>query len=65
MYGIYQSYNNIVKELKQIKEKCINEGVSKKEAFTSYINENYVKDQIVNTKNGILTTLKSALKNVS
>jgi archaellum component FlaF (FlaF/FlaG flagellin family) len=62
VYQIYISYNNIVKELKQIREKCIKEGVSQQEAFVEHVSENYMSDKLKTIKNNILTTLKKQLE---
>lgn len=63
--NIYKSYNNIVKELKEIKDKCVKEGMSTKEAFTSHINNNYVNTEIKKARDGVINTLKTSLKNIS
>lgn len=60
LYKIYISYNDIVKELRQIRHKCIKEGG---ETFTSKISDNYTNDGIKQVKKGILSALNGALKN--
>lgn len=62
VYQIYTAYDNLVKELKQIKEKCIKEGVSQQEAFTEHVNENYLSNKLKNIKNSVLDTLKKQLE---
>lgn len=65
VYQIYISYTNIVKELKQIKEKCISTGVSKKEAFIDHLSKNSSKNKISDVKDGVLGFLKKQLKETS
>ena len=65
VYQIYLSYNNIVKELKQIREKCIKEGVSQQEAFVEHVSENYMSDKLKTIKNNVLTTLKKQLEEIN
>ena len=55
-YKIYQAYTDIVKELKQIKDKCIS-----KEPLVSHISENYTNKAVFDIKEGVLNTLKKAL----
>lgn len=64
-YKIYVSYMDIVKELAMIREKCIKEGVSTKEALTSHISENYTSDTVKEVRDKVLSTLKSALEKAS
>lgn len=56
-YKIYQAYSDIVKELKQIKDKC----VSTKEPLVSHISENYTNKTVFDMKESLLETLKKAL----
>lgn len=65
VYQIYISYTNIVKELKQIKEKCISSGVSKKEAFIDHLSKNSSEKKVSNLKEGLLGFLKKQLKETS
>jgi hypothetical protein len=46
MYSLYGAYNNIVKELKLIKEKCVKESSS--ENFKSYIKDKNPIDEKIN-----------------
>jgi len=62
VYQIYMAYEKLVKELKQIREKCIKEGVSQQEAFIDHIEDNYVSGKIKKLKETVLTTLKSQLE---
>lgn len=55
-YKIYQAYMDIVKELRQIKEKCIS-----KEPLVSHISENYTNKTATTIKDSLLNTLKNAL----
>lgn len=55
-YKIYQSYMDIVKELKQIKDKCVS-----KEPLVSYVSENYTNTTASGIKDSLLNTLKNAL----
>lgn len=64
-YQFYNSYVNIVKELKEIKEKCIKEGMSEREAFVEHISENYVSDKVKEVRNGVLKNLQEALAKTS
>jgi hypothetical protein len=64
-YQFYNSYVNIVKELKEIKDKCIKEGISEREAFVEHISENYVSDKVKEVRNGVLKNLKEALAKTS
>ena len=57
-YKIYQAYMDIVKELKQIKDKCVS--VSK-EPLVSYVSENYTNKTASGIKESIVDALKKAL----
>lgn len=46
VYSLYNAYNNIVKELRSIKEKCVKEAAS--EDFKSYLDKNNPIDQKIN-----------------
>ncbi len=65
VYQIYIAYHNIVKELKQIKDKCIKTGVSKKEAFRDYIGEQKPGKQLETIKNSVLSYLNSKVAETS
>jgi cell division protein FtsL len=65
VYKIYKSYIDIVKELQMIREKCIKEGISSKEALTSHISENYTSDAVKSAKDSVLSALKLALDKAS
>ena len=65
VYKIYIAYDNIVKELREIRTKCVTEGVSKKEAFVSHISENYMKDSVKTARDNVLVSLKTALAKVA
>lgn len=65
VYKIYLSYMNIVQELKEIREKCVKEGVSQKEAFVSHISENYMKESAKSAKENVLKALKLALEKMA
>lgn len=64
-YQFYTTYNNIVAELKEIKNKCIKEGISEKEAFIEHVSENYVSDKVKQIRNNVLDNLKAALEKTS
>lgn len=55
-YKIYQAYTDIVKELKQIKDKCVS-----KEPLVSYVSENYTNKTASGIKDTLIDTLKKAL----
>lgn len=55
-YKIYQSYMDIVQELKQIKDKCVS-----KEPLVSYVSENYTNKTASGIKDSLINTLKNAL----
>ena len=57
-YKIYIAYTDIVKELKQIKDKCV---TGTKEPLISYISENYTSNAANSIKNSLIDTLKKAL----
>ena len=57
-YKIYIAYTDIVKELKQIKDKCVS---TTKEPLNSYVSDNYVNKTAVGIKNSVIETLKNAL----
>jgi hypothetical protein len=57
-YKIYIAYTDIVKELKQIKDKCVS---GTKEPLVSYVSENYAKTTANSIKNTLIETLKNAL----
>lgn len=57
-YKIYIAYTDIVKELKQIKDKCV---TGTKEPLVSYISENYTSNAANSIKNSLIDTLKKAL----
>jgi hypothetical protein len=57
-YKIYIAYTDIVKELKQIKDKCVS---GTKEPLVSYVSENYATKTAVGIKNSVIETLKNAL----
>jgi hypothetical protein len=57
-YKIYIAYTDIVKELKQIKDKCVS---TTKEPLVSYVSDNYVNKTAVGIKNSLIETLKNAL----
>jgi cell division protein FtsL len=55
-YKIYQAYTDIVKELKQIKDKCVS-----KEPLVNHISENYTNKAIFDVKESLLETLHRSL----
>ena len=57
-YKIYIAYTDIVKELKQIKDKCVS---GSKEPLVSYVSDNYTNKTAVGIKNSLIDTLKNAL----
>lgn len=59
LYKIYGSYTDIVKELRQIKQKCVKEGTS--DTLSNYVSENYTNDTMNNIRNSALSTLKGAV----
>lgn len=59
LYKIYISYTDIVKELKQIKQKCVKEGTS--DNLTNHVSDNYTSDNVNNIRNSVLSTLKDAV----
>lgn len=59
LYKIYVSYTNIVKELKEIRHKCVKEGASSN--LTNHVSENYAGDSVDNIRNSVLSTLKGAV----
>ena len=65
VYQIYIAYNNIVKELKQIKDKCITSGISKKEAFRDYIDKNTPENKLIDIKNSVLSFLNNKVTEMS
>lgn len=62
-YQFYISYMNIVKELKEIKNKCIKEGVSEKEAFVEHVSESFMTDKVKQIRDKVLQNLKDTLEN--
>lgn len=62
VYSIYQAYNNIVKELKQIREKCVTQGISQKEGMIDYISENMVSENAKKARDTVLTSLQALLE---
>lgn len=65
LYQFYISYNNMVKEIQEIKNKCIKEGTTEKEAFVEHISENYVSDKVKEIRNKVLQNLQAALEKTS
>ncbi len=63
-YRIYKAYNDIVSELKQIRTKCIKEGVSTNDAITSHIDDNYTSSAVKDVRDSVLSNLKMALDKV-
>jgi hypothetical protein len=63
-YRIYQAYNDIVSELKQIKMKCVKEGLSTNDAIASHISDNYTTSAVKDVRDTILSNLKGALEKV-
>lgn len=61
VYKIYVSYNDIVKELRQIRNKCVKEGAV--ESMKSNISESYTNDGVVEVRDGLLSALKGAIRN--
>lgn len=64
-YKIYQAYTDIVNELKQIRLKCVREGLAMSEGLTEHISDNYTKKTTTAVKNAMLASLKSALEKAS
>ena len=61
-YKIYQAYTDIVSELKQIRMKCVREGLATSEGLTEHISDNYTKKTTKAVKDAMLASLKSALE---
>lgn len=64
-YQFYTSYMNIVQELKEIKEKCVKEGISEKEAFVEHVSESLMSDKIKQIRDKVLQSLKDTLEKTS
>lgn len=64
-YKIYQSYIDIINELKQIREKCVREGMSTEDGLTKHISENYTNKTVREARDKVLSALQFALSKAS
>lgn len=64
VYQMYKAYNNIAKELKDIKEKCIKTGVTEREAFTEHVSTTYASDKLKAIRNQVLSSLQAQLEKI-
>lgn len=60
VYSLYTAYDNIVKELKEIRNKCIKEGVAK-EGFKTSLQENPVDTNMKEMPSHMVKGLKLLL----
>ena len=65
VYQVYIAYNNVVKELKEIKDKCIKTGVTEREAFTEHVSANYVSDKLKQVQKQVISNLQSQLEKLN
>lgn len=65
VYSLYTAYDNIVKELKEIKNKCVSKGSGSKEDFKTNLEENPVNTNMKEMPNNMVKGLKLLLNVMS
>lgn len=64
-YKIYQSYVDIINELKQIREKCVREGLTTEDGLVDHISENYTNKSVREARDSVISALEFALSKAS